>query len=153
MKKTLITLCVALIATMAFAANPVVKPTVKPIELDRDGFINQVFDFTENREVWKYKGNKPAIIDFYATWCGPCKRVAPVLEELAARYGDDIRIYKVDVDKEPELAALFGVRSIPTFIFIPMGENPQIAAGALPKKTFEEVIDNILLKKIPTKAL
>lgn len=86
------------------------------------------------------------MIDFYADWCGPCKAVAPVLEELAAEYEGKIYIYKVDTEKEQELAAVFGIRSIPTLIFVPMGENPQMIQGALPKANLKDAIEQVLLK-------
>ncbi len=90
---------------------------------------------------------RPCLIDFYTTWCGPCKRLAPVLEELALEYAGKIDIYKVDTDKEPELAAAFGIRSIPTLLFCPMGEKPQIRQGALPKETLIDIFDTVLLKQ------
>ena len=93
------------------------------------------------------KADKPAIIDFYADWCGPCKKVSPILEELAAQYKDDIVIYKINVDNEKELASAFGIQSIPTLLFIPKTGKPQIAQGALSKEQFVEQIDNFLLKK------
>jgi thioredoxin len=92
-------------------------------------------------------GDKPAIVDFYASWCGPCKTIAPILEELAAEYGDQIYIYKVDTEEEQELAAAFGIRSIPTLLFIPMDGEPQMAQGAMPKASFKEAIEKVLLKK------
>jgi len=103
--------------------------------------------------VWKYNGDKPAIVDFYATWCGPCRITSPILADLAAEYGDEIYVYKIDVDKEPELARMFGVQSIPMFLFIPMNEQPQVAMGALPRKSFKEAIDTFLLKKEDLKDL
>jgi thioredoxin len=92
-------------------------------------------------------GEKPAIIDFYATWCGPCRSIAPILEELAEEYKDQIVIYKVDTDKEQELSAVFGIRSIPTLIFVPMEGNPTILQGAMSKTNFEKAINEILLVK------
>ena len=89
---------------------------------------------------------KPAIVDFYATWCGPCKKIAPVLEKLAKEYDSKIYVYKVDTDRERELAAAFGIRSIPTLLFIPMEGDPQVAMGALPEEMLKEAIDNFLLK-------
>ncbi|MDC1107334.1 thioredoxin domain-containing protein, partial [Prolixibacteraceae bacterium] len=91
----------------------------KTILLNREEFINRVMDFTKNME-WRYKGNKPCIIDFYADWCGPCKAISPILEELAAAYHEDIFIYKVDTEKEIELSALFGIQSIPSLLFVPL---------------------------------
>jgi thioredoxin len=110
-------------------------------------FKKQIMDFEANPQEWKYLGDKPAIIDFYATWCGPCKATAPVLEKIAEKYDGRINVFKVDVDKEQELAALFGVRSIPSLLFIPMSEKPQMATGAMMQNDFERAIANILLKE------
>src|SRR5690606_4576993 len=137
----------------ATASEPQNSSTVKPIELTKATFIEKVFNYENNPEVWKYIGDKPAIVDFYATWCGPCRITSPILSDLAAEYGEDIYVYKIDVDKEPELARLFGVRSIPMFLFIPMNEDPQVAVGALPKKSFKEAIDTFLPKKDQKAAL
>ena len=137
----------------ASASEPPSKDTVKPIELTKATFLEKVFNYENNPEAWKYNGDKPAIVDFYATWCGPCRITSPILSDLAAEYGDDIYVYKIDVDKEPELARMFGVQSIPMFLFIPMNEQPQVAMGALPKKSFKEAIDNFLLKKDEVKEL
>src|SRR6056297_1133703 len=111
--------------------------------LTTDEFKARVFNWDENSE-WKYEGNLPAIVDFYADWCGPCKMVAPILEELSAEYDGKIHIYKVDTDKEQELAMAFGIQSIPSILFIPMDEKPQMAAGALPKEQLQQVIKDIL---------
>jgi thioredoxin 1 len=114
--------------------------------LTKQTFIQKVFDFETNKE-WKFEGAKPCIIDFYADWCGPCKMVAPVLEELAKEYEGKIDIYKVDTEAEQELAAVFGIRSIPSILFCPMGEQPQMAAGAMPKQSFVQLINDVLLKE------
>jgi thioredoxin 1 len=114
------------------------------IHLTTEEFKNQVFDYTTEHE-WKYKGTLPAIIDFYADWCGPCKMVAPILEELGKEYKDKVLIYKVDTEVEQELSAVFGIRSIPTFLFIPMEGQPMMQPGALPKNVFKEVIDEHLV--------
>lgn len=116
------------------------------IHLTKEDFLTKVFNYEQNQE-WKYEGDKPAIIDFYATWCGPCKAISPILEELAKEYDGQIYIYKVDTDREQELAAAFGIRSIPTLLFIPMDGTPQMSMGALPKQSLKEAIDNVLLKK------
>lgn len=117
------------------------------IHLTKADFLTKVVDYENNPEAWKYLGDKPAIIDFYASWCGPCKMIAPILEELATEYAGQIYIYKVDTEKEQELAAAFGIRSIPTLLFIPMNGKPQLAQGAMPKSAFKEAIDSVLLKK------
>ena len=120
---------------------------MKPIELNKAEFLKRVANYETNPTEWKYLGDKPAIIDFYATWCGPCKRLSPMLEELQAEYGDQIVIYKVDVDKEQELAAVFGIRAMPTMLFIPMNGKPQMAQGAMGKEDFKRIIDSVLLGK------
>lgn len=114
--------------------------------LTKQDFIDQIFDY-ENSEEWKFKGKLPAIIDFYADWCGPCKAVAPTLEQLADEYENKVEIFKIDTDKETELSQLFGIQSIPTFLFIPLDGAPMVQRGALPKNVFKEVIDTRLLKE------
>jgi len=111
--------------------------------LTKETFIEKVFDF-ENEKEWKFKGDKPAVIDFYASWCGPCKVVAPILDELATEYEGKVDIYKIDTENEPELAGAFGIRSIPSILLIPMGEDPQMSMGALPKEGFEEAFKEVL---------
>ena len=107
-------------------------------------FKEKVFNYELSKE-WKYAGDKPAIIDFYADWCGPCKMVAPVLEELSNEYDGKIQIYKIDTDKERELASVFGIQSIPSILFIPKEGQPQMSLGALPKESFKKAITEILL--------
>lgn len=114
--------------------------------LTKETFLQKVFNFEQNKE-WKFEGELPCIIDFYADWCGPCKMVAPVLEELSEEFKGKINIYKIDTEVEQELAAAFGIRSIPSLLFCPMNEQPQMAQGALPKETLKEVINNVLLKQ------
>jgi len=114
-----------------------------PEHLTKETFKNKVFDFENNSE-WKYEGDKPAIIDFYADWCQPCKMVEPVLEELDEEYNDKMHIYKIDTDAEQELAAAFGIQSIPSMLFIPMEEKPQMAQGALPKDTIKKAMKDVL---------
>lgn len=111
--------------------------------LTKDTFLTKVFDFEKNKE-WKYEGDKPCLIDFYADWCGPCKMVAPVLEELAVEYDGKLHIYKVDTETEQELAAVFGIRSIPSLLFVPVNGQPQMAAGALPKDTLKQAFKDVL---------
>lgn len=109
-------------------------------------FKAQVFDYTQNRE-WQYLGKRPAIIDFYTTWCGPCKRLAPIMEELSEKYKGKVLFYKVDTERERELAALFNISSIPQVLYIPMYGKPQILVGLYPKEQIEEIIQQFLLKK------
>ncbi|MDD4362475.1 MAG: thioredoxin [Bacteroidales bacterium] len=118
------------------------------IHLTKADFLAKVANYETNPSEWKYLGDKPAIIDFYADWCGPCRAVAPVLEELAKEYKGQIYVYKIDTEKEQELAAVFNIRSIPSILFVPMEGKPQMAQGALPKKTFVEAINNVLLENV-----
>ena len=116
------------------------------IHLDAKGFKDRIFDYDSGQD-WKYQGSQPAIVDFYADWCGPCKAIAPVLEELAIEYDGKLLIYKIDTDKEQELSSLFGIQSIPTLLFIPVDGNPMMQKGALPKNVLKQVIDEKLLAK------
>lgn len=111
-------------------------------QLTKETFIEKVFDYENNNE-WVFKGDKPCIIDFYADWCGPCKIVSPILEELDKEYQGQIDFYKVDTDVEQELAIVFGIRSIPSILFCPVDENPRIAVGAMPKESFEQAISDL----------
>jgi thioredoxin 1 len=113
-------------------------------KLTKDTFREKIFDFEKNKD-WKFEGELPAIVDFYADWCGPCRVVAPVLEELSKEYAGKIHIYKVDTDKEQELAAMFGIRSIPSILFVPKEGQPQMAMGALPKDALKDAISSVLL--------
>lgn len=152
-------LVILLIAGLTFTAcngqtqNNKVKETVKKennmktIHLNKLEFLKKVANYEENPGEFKYVGDKPALIDFYADWCGPCKAIAPVLEELAKEYDGEVYIYKINTEEEEELAALFGIRSIPSLLFVPMDGQPQMAQGALPKATLKEAIDKLLLKK------
>jgi thioredoxin 1 len=115
------------------------------IKLTAELFKKDIFNYEESQE-WQYKDNVPAIIDFYADWCGPCKMVAPILEELSEEYGDTLKIYKLDTEVEQELSAVFGIRSIPSILFIPTGDKkPMMQAGALPKQAFKEIIAKELM--------
>ena len=118
------------------------------IQLTGQDFKDKIFNY-ETEKDWKFKGDLPVIIDFYADWCGPCKMVAPLLEELSEEYKDQLVIYKVNTENEMELSAVFGIQSIPTFLFIPVeGDgDPMMQPGALPKKAFKQVIEENLLQK------
>jgi thioredoxin len=109
-------------------------------------FKAKIFDYETGQE-WKYAGSLPAIVDFYADWCGPCKAVAPVLEELSTEYDGKLVIYKIDTDKEMELSSLFGIQSIPTLLFIPVEGAPMMQKGALPKNVLQQVIEERLMQK------
>jgi len=111
--------------------------------LTKKTFLDKVFNFEINKE-WKFEGKLPCIIDFYADWCGPCKMVAPLLEDLSKEYSGKVNIYKVDTEAEQELAAAFGIRSIPSILFVPMEGQPQMAMGALPKDSLKQAITNVL---------
>jgi thioredoxin 1 len=119
---------------------------METIQLTTQGFKDQVFNYDQDQE-WKYRGTLPAIIDFYADWCGPCKMVAPLLEDLAIEYDGKIIIYKVDTEAEEELSTVFGIQSIPTFLFIPVDGAPMLQKGAIPKNAFKQVIEERLLQK------
>jgi len=121
--------------------------TMGTTHLTKAEFLSKVVNFEKNPTEWKYLGDKPCIIDFYASWCGPCKTIAPILEDLAKEYDGQIYIYKINTEEEQELAAAFGIRSIPTILFCPMKGDPQMAQGALPKETFKEAITGVLLNK------
>ncbi len=116
--------------------------------LTLETFKAKVFNFDVNKD-WKYEGSVPCMIDFYADWCGPCKIVAPVLEELQKEYGDKIVIYKVNTEDEQQLAGMFGIQSIPSLLFVPVDGQPQMALGALPKPTFEKAIADVLKVEKP----
>lgn len=153
MKKTIIILTLFTVSLVAFAGNnPQQTPSASKqaenevVIMNKDMFIERVFDYRNSQE-WKYKGNKPAIIDLYADWCGPCRRIAPIMKELAKEYAGKIIIYKVNVDKEKELAALFNATSIPLLVFIPQSGTPQLFPGAADKTTYKKVIDEFLLKQ------
>ena len=111
--------------------------------LTKNAFLKKVFNYEKNKK-WKFEGDVPCIIDFYADWCGPCKMVAPILEKLSNDYEGKINIYKVDTEVERELAAAFAIRSIPTMLFVPMGEAPQMAQGALPEAQIKQVMKDFL---------
>jgi thioredoxin len=119
---------------------------MQTVYLTTADFKEKIFNY-ETSETWSYKGTTPAIIDFYADWCGPCKAIAPVLEELAMEYDGRLTIYKVNTDVEQELSAVFGIQSIPTFLFIPLTGTPMLQPGAFPKNVFREVIEDKLLSE------
>lgn len=120
------------------------KPTTRVVHITKADFIKKVYDFEKNPDEWKYLGSQPAIVDFYADWCGPCRQLSPVLDELAKEYSGELTIYKVNVDNERGLATFFGIRSIPTLLFIPMKGKPQRSLGALSKTELKGIIKDVL---------
>jgi thioredoxin len=158
MKKTIFaSLLLALTLSACAKTNKENKPEVNnqsnevkkmgTIHLTKAEFLSKVANYEANPTEWKYLGDKPCIIDFYASWCGPCKTIAPILEDLAKEYDGQIYIYKINTEEEQELAAAFGIRSIPTLLFCPMGGAPQMTQGAMPKESFKQAINDVLLKK------
>ena len=127
-------------------AESVAETTGEVVMINKEDFLKKIYNYEKNKEEWVYEGTLPCIVDFYADWCPPCKTVDPILKELAKEYKGKIIIYKINTDNERELASLFGIRSIPTYFFIPEKGNPQSAVGALPRESFVKVIDGFLLK-------
>ncbi|HTX19302.1 MAG TPA: thioredoxin [Bacteroidota bacterium] len=113
-------------------------------QLNKETFREKVFDYERNKE-WNYAGNLPALVDFWAPWCGPCRIVGPVIDELSKEYAGKVAFYKVNTEEEQELAGMFGIQSIPSLLFIPLGSEPRMAVGALPKKELTRIIDAVLL--------
>ncbi len=114
--------------------------------LTKQDFLEKVFNYEKNKD-WTFEGKRPCIIDFYADWCQPCKMLTPILQELSQEYKGKIDIYKINTDKEKELAAAFGIRSIPSILFCPVDEQPQMAVGVLPKENFKKIINDLLIKE------
>lgn len=147
MKRLLFFLASAVIIALSTKAQSVSSDSNgKVIHIGKTEFVEKIYDYEKNPDKWIYNGKKPAIIDFYADWCGPCRMLSPTLESLAHKYKDKIIIYKVNTDMERELAAAFGITSLPTLLFIPMNKMPQVAQGALPKEDLEKAINDFLLK-------
>ena len=138
MKKIIILSAILSLSSLTFAQ--------KTVHLTDVTFKQLVFDYEKDTK-WKFKGKKPAIVDFYADWCGPCKTVAPILEQLAKEYGSKLVIYKVNTETARKVSAAFGITSIPSILFIPLNGQPQMSQGALPKATLEKAITDVLKVK------
>jgi thioredoxin len=143
------------VAVEKTAANDPGQESGKTVHLTKQEFLEKVMNYEKNQSEWVYEGDKPALIDFYADWCGPCRQAAPVLEELAKEYEGKIYIYKIDTEKERELASVFGIRSIPAFLFVPQEGRPTMSNGIAQtpeatKAMFKQMIDEILLGEAPT---
>jgi thioredoxin len=119
----------------------------KVVSISKEDFINQIWDYQKNPNSFVFKGQKPAIIDFYADWCRPCKMVAPIMDELAKEYNGKINIYKVDTDDERELAQVFRIQGIPSMLFVPVEGMPQMTTGAFAKDQYVEYINEIIYAK------
>lgn len=144
MKKIFIILAVAVLSMgISYAGNN----GEKTVHLTKAEFLKKVVDYENNVNEWKYLGDKPAIIDFYANWCGPCKRLSPILEEIAAEYDGEVIIYKVNVDEERDIATAFGIRSLPTLFFVPTQGNPSVVEGFMPKEELYKAMNVTILKK------
>lgn len=138
-KRIILSALLAMISLLPAVADDVTYLTTEE-------FKARVFDYTTNKD-WQYQGDKPCVIDFYTTWCGPCKRLAPIMEELSQTYCDQVRFYKVDTERERELAAVFRISSIPQVLYIPVEGDPLLLKGLYPKENIIEIIDKHLLKK------
>ncbi len=119
-------------------------------QLNKESFLKKIFDFEKNEE-WKFEGELPAVVDFWAPWCGPCRMVGPIIEELSEEYSGKVNFYKVNTDEEQELMNVFGIRSIPTLLFVPKEGKPKVAVGALPKEAMQEVVEKELLGSLVVK--
>jgi len=121
--------------------------STQPEHLTYDAFLKKVWNFEANPQEWIYEGDVPCVIDFYADWCGPCKRVAPIMDELAKKYAGKLKVYKINVDHEKQLASVFRVRSIPSVLFVPKNGKPQMQTGAMQKDAYFKVVSEQLLKE------
>lgn len=146
MKKALFTLALCILFGAASFAQEEKKAETKVKQITYSEFIKNIWDFEKNNTTFIYKGKLPAVIDFYADWCGPCRRVGPIMEKMAQEYDGKLLVYKVNVDNEKQLASVFGVRSIPMVLFIPVEGQPMAQTGAMTEQQYRQVIEKELLK-------
>ena len=142
-KSIILTLICIVFSANIFAQE---KGETKVINLTYNEFVKKVWNFEKDPNTFKYEGKLPCVVDFYATWCGPCRKVSPIMEKIAKEYDGKLIVYKIDVDKEPKLASTFGVRNIPTVLFIPIEGQPSKQVGALSEQQYKQIIENNLLK-------
>lgn len=140
-------LLIAIVFALNFASMAQVEEQLKPEHLTVETFKEKIYNYEKNPDSWIFEGELPCLVDFYADWCKPCKLIAPIMEELAIEYKGKINIYKVNTEQQRELSTLFGIKSIPSVLFIPMNGKPQMSTGALPKESFKQVIDEFLLEQ------
>jgi len=138
------------VASTTAGDEPTASGNAKPEHLTKETFKQKVMNYEKNPQQWVFEGDKPAIVDFYADWCKPCRMISPIMEELAVEYNGKVNFYKVDTDSEKELAAVFGISSLPTVLFIPASGNPSAQKGAMPKESYKQIIDEFLLNKKAT---
>ncbi len=124
--------------------------TGKVIFLTTAEFKKKVIDFEKHPNEWVFEGKKPAIIDFFATWCGPCRRMSPTVDKIAKDYAGKIDVYKIDIDKEKQLAMVFGIQSVPTILFVPVTGKPTMQVGALDEASFRQAIREVLFPTCST---
>jgi thioredoxin len=145
--KKLSALLFAIILMAGFTVQGQDEGKIKPEYLTVETFKKLVYNYEANPDEWVFEGDKPCVVDFYADWCKPCKLIAPIMEELANEYEGKVNIYKINTEQQRELSRVFGIRSIPTVLFVPMKGKPQMSQGALPKESFKQAIDEFLLEK------
>lgn len=145
--KKLSVLLFAIILIAGFTVQGQDEGKIKPEHLTVETFKKLVYNYEANPDEWVFEGDKPCVVDFYADWCKPCKLIAPIMEELANEYEGKVNIYKINTEQQRELSRVFGIRSIPTVLFVPMKGKPQMSQGALPKESFKQAIDEFLLEK------
>lgn len=158
MKKSLMIMIAMIGLTTACSSKPAGKETGqtqstisneagKPEHITYDDFLVKVWNFEENPQTWVFKGDMPVIIDFYADWCGPCKKIAPIMDKIAKEYDGKVKVYKINVDNERKLAGVFQVQSIPSVLFVPMSGQPSMQTGALPEDAYFKIVKEQLLVK------